>query len=375
MHKIDTVSDLRAIRSTKTRSASSPPAVRPSLLSPPPEDTTGRNSPSNPQSVPRPSSRLATAKEKARGVWMSRRKGSSTGLEPVKSVTILEPCLDSREFTYAALSLVVQPANVHKATLPELSSAKDRKQSNGGDWRQDLFGKSLETEASSISYKGSMSVPPSIRFPNSLWPSLDNRNPMVPSKAIAVLQTPPVFLDRYRVPEKRTPERPELQERAESGLEKTDSRSHLPVDVIVRPLHIRKNSRGTHHKRKKSSISSSPPHHRVRPSETNTQLPQTEIALLQRKAMRQTEKFNVLSLNDVEQLSYELLQLDARCDYLRQTRASLRQGRRTLHTRMITYLRNARPGAFSQDNLLKQEEALADLDNAIEDWENKLEKV
>lgn len=34
---------------------------------------------------------------------MSRRKGSSTGLEPVKSVTILEPCLDSREFTYTAL--------------------------------------------------------------------------------------------------------------------------------------------------------------------------------------------------------------------------------------------------------------------------------
>ncbi|KAF8252295.1 hypothetical protein K440DRAFT_658112 [Wilcoxina mikolae CBS 423.85] len=359
MNKIDTVSDLRPIRPTKTRSASSPPPVRPSLLPPSPEDTTGRVSPSNPQSVSRPPSRLATAREKARDIWMSRRKGSSAGLEPVKSATVLEPCLDS-------------------PTLPELSSATHSKQNNTGDWRQGFFGEPVETEDSSISYKAPMSAPPSIRFPNSLWPPLDNRShpTIVPSKALAVLQTPPVLImDRYQAPIRRTPERSELPERAESDMEKTAGRSRQPVDVIVAPLHIRKNSREMYHKRKKSSVSASPPYHRVRPSETSSRLPRTEFALLQRKAMRQTEKFNVLSLHDVEQLSHELLQLDARCEYLRQTRSSLRQGRRTLHTRMITYLKSARPGTFSQDNLLKQEETLADLDNAIEDWENKLEKA
>jgi hypothetical protein len=38
---------------------------------------------------------------------------------------------------------------------------------------------------------------------------------------------------------------------------------------------------------------------------------------------------------------------------------------------MLTYLRSQRN--FSQDNLLKQEEALAALDEAIEQWEEKME--
>jgi hypothetical protein len=135
------------------------------------------------------------------------------------------------------------------------------------------------------------------------------------------------------------------------------------------------------HKEKQNNLSASLSRHRSiaqhQPwtSETNNHFPKTELTSLQRKAMRQCEKFNILSLDEVESFSHELLQLDSRCEYLRQTRESLRQGRRTLHNRLILYLRTTRPGAFSQDNLLKQEEALGDLDSAIEDWETKLEKV
>ena len=68
----------------------------------------------------------------------------------------------------------------------------------------------------------------------------------------------------------------------------------------------------------------------------------------------------------------ELRALDERCDYLRETYRSLRAGRQRLQQRMISYLRNeAIP--FSKENLIKQEEALVELDESIDDWIVKLE--
>lgn len=128
-------------------------------------------------------------------------------------------------------------------------------------------------------------------------------------------------------------------------------------------------------KRRKESTSTPGLRNHVRVSGARERLSEAEIASLQRKAMQQCEKFNVLSLENVEALSQELLELDSRCDSLRNTRASLRQGRRALHTRMLTYLRTVRSGAFSQKNLLRQEEVLAELDAAIETWDSKLEQV
>ncbi|KAI5819745.1 Up-regulated during septation-domain-containing protein [Pyronema omphalodes] len=145
----------------------------------------------------------------------------------------------------------------------------------------------------------------------------------------------------------------------------------IPKTPDVAPLIIRKESR-RHHKRKKSNASNA-----TKPIEAVTSHYQTpsaaEITSLQRHAMKQAGEFNVLSLQEVELLSQELLQLEGRCEYLRTMKQNLKQGRKTLHTRMISYLKNSRPGAFTQDNLLKQEEALADLDTAIEEWEIKLE--
>lgn len=71
----------------------------------------------------------------------------------------------------------------------------------------------------------------------------------------------------------------------------------------------------------------------------------------------------------------ELRNLDERCEYLRRTYHSLRAGRRNLHSRICSYLRSPRMVKFSQDSLLKQEEALAELDNSIDDWVNKLEQA
>lgn len=67
--------------------------------------------------------------------------------------------------------------------------------------------------------------------------------------------------------------------------------------------------------------------------------------------------------------------LDERCEYLRHTYNSLRLGRRGLHTRMISYLKSPRMAKFSCDSILKQEEALAELDLSIDDWVSKLEQA
>ncbi|RDW80020.1 hypothetical protein BP6252_04658 [Coleophoma cylindrospora] len=98
-----------------------------------------------------------------------------------------------------------------------------------------------------------------------------------------------------------------------------------------------------------------------------------ELETLRRQAMGQAAKFEVLPTKDVEALSRELRALDERCDYLRKTHKSLRSGRRNLHERICSYLRSPRVARFSHESILKQEEALAELDSSIDDWVAKLE--
>jgi len=71
----------------------------------------------------------------------------------------------------------------------------------------------------------------------------------------------------------------------------------------------------------------------------------------------------------------ELRNLDERTEYLRRTYTSLRAGRRNLHSRICQYLRSPRVAKFSHDSMLKQEEALAELDASIDDWVTKLEQA
>ena len=94
---------------------------------------------------------------------------------------------------------------------------------------------------------------------------------------------------------------------------------------------------------------------------------------LTQQARKQAEKFEVLPQKDVKALSRELRSLDERCEYLRKTHNSLRDGRRELHARMIAYLKSPRLAKFSLESMLRQETALAELDRSIDEWVVKLE--
>ncbi|KAH7026212.1 Up-regulated during septation-domain-containing protein [Microdochium trichocladiopsis] len=110
-----------------------------------------------------------------------------------------------------------------------------------------------------------------------------------------------------------------------------------------------------------------------KPSDARHLVDAVELDQLQRQAEDQAVRFDVLRKDDVDRLSQELRRLDERTDYLRRTYTSLRAGRRNLHSRICQYLRSSRGSAFSQEALLKQEEALAELDASIDDWVSKLE--
>jgi hypothetical protein len=98
-----------------------------------------------------------------------------------------------------------------------------------------------------------------------------------------------------------------------------------------------------------------------------------EMTAVHTHAYRQAERFEVLEMADVEALSKELRRLDERTEYLRRTYTSLRAGRRNLQSRLCQFLRSPRAERLSFDTLLKQEEALAELDSSIDEWVNKLE--
>ncbi|KAK0619788.1 Up-regulated during septation-domain-containing protein [Immersiella caudata] len=110
-------------------------------------------------------------------------------------------------------------------------------------------------------------------------------------------------------------------------------------------------------------------------SEAVNMLSHQEVASLSKQSLQQAARFEVLRKDDVDSLSRELRQLDERTEYLRRTYTSLRAGRRNLHTRICQYLRSPRTAKFSHDAILKQEEALAELDASIDDWVAKLEQA
>ncbi|KAI1341391.1 hypothetical protein F5Y15DRAFT_413921 [Xylariaceae sp. FL0016] len=112
-----------------------------------------------------------------------------------------------------------------------------------------------------------------------------------------------------------------------------------------------------------------------KPSEAGSNLDQAEVTYLQKQALGQALRFEILRKDDVESLSKELRHLDERTEYLRRTYTSLRAGRRNLHTRICQYLRSPRVAKFSYESMLKQEEALAELDSSIDDWVNKLDQA
>ncbi|KAG5991326.1 hypothetical protein E4U54_003900 [Claviceps lovelessii] len=111
------------------------------------------------------------------------------------------------------------------------------------------------------------------------------------------------------------------------------------------------------------------------PAEASCKLSASDLSVLQKQALEQAERFEVLNVEDVDTLSKELRQLDERTEYLRRTQASMRAGRRNLHSRICQYLRSPRVAQFSQYSMLKQEESLAELDASIDECTAKLEQA
>lgn len=104
-------------------------------------------------------------------------------------------------------------------------------------------------------------------------------------------------------------------------------------------------------------------------------LDQSEIVAIQKQAAQQAARFEIMRKEDVDSLSRELRNLDERAEYLRRTYHSLRTGRRNLHSRICQYLRSPRVAKFNHEPMLKQEEALAELDASIDEWVHKLEQT
>ncbi|KAH9875162.1 hypothetical protein J1614_004652 [Plenodomus biglobosus] len=113
----------------------------------------------------------------------------------------------------------------------------------------------------------------------------------------------------------------------------------------------------------------------MRVPEASRRMSDADQKLLHKQAYDQAGNFEVLNKRDVASLSRELRALDERCDYLRKTYKSLRAGRQKLHGRMISYLRRGETVIFSRESLLKQEEALAELDVSIDEFILKLEQA
>ncbi|KAF2866106.1 Up-regulated during septation-domain-containing protein [Massariosphaeria phaeospora] len=113
----------------------------------------------------------------------------------------------------------------------------------------------------------------------------------------------------------------------------------------------------------------------MRVPEATMRMSESDKEVLHKQASDQADKFEVLNKRDVSTMSRELRALDERCDYLRKTYKSLRAGRQKLHSRMISYLKRGETVIFSRESLLKQEEALAELDVSIDEFILKLEQA
>ncbi|RKL22137.1 hypothetical protein BFJ72_g14749 [Fusarium proliferatum] len=101
----------------------------------------------------------------------------------------------------------------------------------------------------------------------------------------------------------------------------------------------------------------------------------SELTMLQKQAFGQVKQFEILKATDVEMLCAELRYLDERTEYLRTTYNTLHVDRRDLHSRICQRLRSPRVAQFSYAPLLRHEEALAELDTAIDGWFNELERA
>jgi hypothetical protein len=100
-----------------------------------------------------------------------------------------------------------------------------------------------------------------------------------------------------------------------------------------------------------------------------------ELCSLRHNAEFQAASYQTLPGQTVEDLTKELNLLEDHCDTLHRTAISLREGRKALHNRLLSFLKAPANAFVARDHLIKQESALSELDNSIDEYTTKLEAV
>ncbi|KAF3905896.1 hypothetical protein AA313_de0209734 [Arthrobotrys entomopaga] len=329
---------------------------------------------------------LAGAKMKAKDTFM-RRKGSmpeiQTGAQLIEEqeLPMDSPTIPGRP-----------PAHDRQASVPVTASSappfggdamfknsekKEHKRSASSvkdvDKPKVLLHKGSETaiklgdvpkpvHAPKLTHAATMPVTRSTNPSNQTIPSPNDLPPTVPPKDPAPLNVGRPGAHRLRGASESTVEKA-------PRLNNTLHKRH----ASERDLQKTKASTSGHTKRRSASTKTMP--RGMRPVDIVKTLQPPVIASLQSAARKTCEKFAVLSPAEVDTLTAELASLEERCEYLRKTHQSLRSGKKALHMKMLQHLRSDRSGSFSRETLLKQQEALADLDSSIDDWEAKMERA
>jgi len=358
----------------------------------------------------------SAAKQRARDVWSRRRPN------PELDTSLKEFLMDSRELGTPRSSQ--DCSDIRKATIPgrpPLSSQHERNPSVGQNWRQNVFGEamlsSIEPPAFIVQRLGGTTPLGAGSGTEKAISPLHHLSPLVYSQpSITLVENVDT---RPKVPPKGAKDIPRRCPDTNRTTGRERPNTALKADVpprastslgIMRPREIviprKKTSNGimagriarapvvenpqyppnrqradttpnqtsgSPNPRPRLQIDTNP--QTMSPSEGASQCSMIDMEVLRQAAKIQAESYDVLKLGDVRFLQKELTQLESRCQYLKETQKSLRVGRKTLQYRMLTYLRSSRSGVFSHESLLKQEEALTELDEAIEDWDRKVEKV
>ncbi|EPS45038.1 hypothetical protein H072_971 [Dactylellina haptotyla CBS 200.50] len=333
---------------------------------------------------------LAGAKMKAKETFM-RRKGSmpeiQTGVEliheqelPMDSPTIPgRPPAHDRQASLPSSAFSAPPFGSSDAMFRH-SEKKEHKRSTSGardvDRPKVLLHKRSESTLKLADTPKVAPIPklsPAATFPSRMAPNppvstlpspADDLPPTVPPKDTAPLHVTRPATHRVRGASESTVEKPvrppavaHRRHASERDVQRAKAGTPTPTAQKRRSTANRIMPRG------------------MRPVDVVNTLQPPVIASLQSAARKTCEKFAVLSPTEVDSLTAELASLEERCEYLRRTHQSLRSGKKALHMKMLQHLRSDRSGSFSRETLLKQQEALADLDSSIDDWEAKMDRA
>ncbi|KAF3914400.1 hypothetical protein ABW21_db0205526 [Orbilia brochopaga] len=230
-----------------------------------------------------------------------------------------------------------------------------------------------QLQSSKVSPGGSLAPIPSPGLPPAGFaiPLPPNRlPPSVPPKDTAPLHITKTPTSRARTGSEPTADR---APRTHAAAHKRQASAQELKSDLSRVKTASSTQTSTANKRKSTANRAMP--RGMRPVDVVKTLQAPVIESLQTAARKTCEKFAVLSPAEVDTLTAELASLEERCEYLRRTHQSLRSGKKALHMKMLQHLRSDRSSSFSRETLLKQQEALADLDSSIDDWEAKMERA